>query len=77
MHIPKYLLRTIYFSIFNYHMIHTCHIWGQNKCKIQKISELQDKTIRMINFKQRNYPVAELCKNSRILKLSDYIYKTS
>ena len=73
MHIPKYLLRTIYFSIFNSHMIHTCHIWGQNKCKIQKISKLQDKTIRIINFKQKNYPVAELYKNSRILKLSDYI----
>ena len=54
-------------------MIYTCQIWGQNKCKIKKISELQDKAIRIINFKQKNYPVAELYKNSRILKLSDYI----
>ena len=72
-YVPKYLLRTIFFSIFNSHMIYTCQIWGQNKCKIKKISELQDKAIRIINFKQKNYPVAELYKNSRILKLSDYI----
>ena len=72
-YVPKYLLRTICFSIFNSHMIYTCQIWGQNKCKIKKISELQDKAIRIINFKHKNYPVAELYKNSRILKLSDYI----
>ena len=54
-------------------MIYTCQIWGQNKCKIKEISELQDKAIRIINFKQKNYPVAELYKSSRILKLSNYI----
>ena len=72
-YLPKYLLRTILFSIFNCHMIYTCQMWGQNKYKIKKIWELQDKAIRMINFKQKNYPVAELYKNSGILKLSDYI----
>ena len=46
---------------------------GQNKENL-RISELQDKAIRIINFfKPKNYPVAELYKNSRILKLSDYI----
>ena len=54
-------------------MRYTCPIWGQNKGKIKKISELQDKAKRIINFKPKNYPVAELYKNSRILKLSDYI----
>ena len=72
-YVPKYLLRTIYFSIFNSHMLYTCQIWGQNKGKIKKISELQDKPIRIINFKLKNYPVAELYKNSRILKHSDYM----
>ena len=54
-------------------MIYNCQIWGQNKSKIRKISELQDMAIRIINFQPKNYPVAELYKNSRILKLSDYI----
>ena len=72
-YVPKYLLRRIYFSIFNSHMLYTCQIWGQNKGKIKKISELQDKAIRIINFKLKNYPVAELYKNSRILKHSYYM----
>ena len=40
---------------------------GQNK------ENLRDKAARIINFKPKIYPVAELYKNSRILKLSDYI----
>ena len=66
-YVPKYLLRTIFFSIFNSHMIYTCQTWEQNKSKIKKISELQEKAIRMINFNQKSYPVAELSKSSRII----------
>ena len=40
---------------------------GQNK------ENLRDKAARIINFKPKSYPVAELYKSSRILKLSDYI----
>ena len=35
-YLPKYLLRAIFFSIFNCHMIYTCQMWGQNKYKIKK-----------------------------------------
>ena len=54
-------------------MIYICQVWGQNKDKIKKISELEDKAIWTINFKPKIYPVVEPYKNSRILKLSDYI----
>ena len=30
-YVPKFLLRTIYFSIFNSHLIYTCQVWGQKK----------------------------------------------
>ena len=40
---------------------------------VKKISELQDKAIRIINFKPKNYPVAELYKNNRNLKLTDFM----
>ena len=73
-YVPKYLLRTIYFSIFNSHLIYTCQVWGQNEAKIQQISELQDKALR-INFKPKNYPVSELYKSNEILK--HRLYKTS
>ena len=72
-YVPKYLLRTIYFSIFNSHMIYTCQAWGQNEAKIKQISELQDKALRIVNFKPKNHPVSELYKSNEILKLTDYI----
>ena len=54
-------------------MINTCQIWGQKENQIKKISELQDKALRIINFKPINHPVLELYKNNKILKLQDYI----
>ena len=54
-------------------MIYTCQVWGQNEAKIKKICELQDKTLRIINFKPKNHPVSELYKSNEILKLTDYI----
>ena len=30
-YVPKHLLRTIYHSIFNSHLIYACEIWGQNQ----------------------------------------------
>ena len=54
-------------------MIYTCQVWGQNEAKIKQISELQDKALRIINFKPKNYPVSELYKSNKILKLTDYI----
>ena len=72
-YVPKYLLRTIYFSIFNSHMIYTHQVWGQNEAKIKQISELQDKALKIINFKPKNHPVSELYKSNEILNLTDYI----
>ena len=72
-YVPKYLLRTIYYSIFNSHLIYTCQVWGQKENTIKKLSEIQDKAIRIINFKERNHPVNELYLDNKILKLHDYI----
>ena len=71
--VPKYLLSTIYFSIFNSHMIYNYQVREQNEAKIKQISELQDKALRIINFKPKNHPVPQLYKSNKILKLTDYI----
>ena len=34
---------------------------------------MQDKALRIINFKPKSYPVSELYKSNEILKLTDYI----
>ena len=62
---PNYLLRTIYFSIFNSHMIYTCQVWELKENQIKIISEIQTKPI--------NHLVLKVYKNSKILKLQDYI----
>ena len=54
-------------------MIYTFQVWGQKENQIKKTSELQDKALRIINFKPINHPVLELYKNNKILKLQDYI----
>ena len=71
-YVPKFLLRTIYFLIFNLHLIYTCQISGQNENTIKKLSEIQDKAIHIMSFKDKNYPTNELYYN-KILKIADYI----
>ena len=48
-YVPKYLLRTIYFSISNSHMIYTCQVWGQDEGKIKQVSKFQE-IILYLNF---------------------------
>ena len=72
-YVPKFILRTIYFSIFNLHLIYTCQIWGQKENTIKKLSEIQDIAIHIISFKDKNYPTNELYYNNKILKITDYI----
>ena len=72
-YVPKSLLKIIYFSLFNSHLICSCQIWGQREDLINKISTIQDKAIRIINFKPKNYPAGNLYQSNKILKLRDYI----
>ena len=71
--IQKLLLRKIYFSIFHSHLIYTCQIWARKENTIKKLSEIQDKAIGIISFKDKNYSTNELCYNNKILKIADYI----
>ena len=73
-YIPKFLLKTIYYSIFNSQLINACQVWGQNENCLKKLSTLQNKAIRIIKFKQQDFPVNELYYANWILKVKDYIY---
>ena len=73
-YIPKPLLRTIYYSLFNFHLIYTCQTWGQSKTELfKKIQKLQDKVVYIINFLPNTAPVSEIYKTTKILKLSYFI----
>ena len=48
-------------------------MWGQNKRYLEKLSTLQNKAIRIINFKQHDNSVGEQYNTNSILKIKDYI----
>ena len=72
--VPKFLSKTIYYSLFNSHLIYACPVWSKNKKFLEKLSTLQqDKAIRIINFKQYDYSVYELYHINGTLKIKEYI----
>ena len=38
---PKYLLKVLYYSLFNSHLIYASQIWGESKCdRFRKLVEI-------------------------------------
>ena len=72
-YVPKFLLNTLYYTMFQFHLIYSCQIWGQNNTILRKLEPLQNKALRIINFKNNEYTVNELYKTNKILRIADYI----
>ena len=72
---PKFLLKTIYYSIFNSHLIYGCEVWGknQNKALVYRLQKLQEKSVCFINFETNTNVVSQPLKDSNILKVTDFI----
>ena len=71
----KFLLKSIYYSIFNSHLIYACQIWGQknNSEKPHQLSKFQDKALHIIHFLSPQSPLDHIYHNENILKLRDFI----
>ena len=72
-YVNQKVLISIYHGIFASLLSYGCQIWGQNNNIHLKMKKLQDKAIRIINFKPLCYPVNTLYKNCEILKFKDNI----
>ena len=73
-YMPKYLLKTIYYSLFNSHLIYASQIWGQSKSDhFRKLVKLQEKALTIINFLPDATPLRDIYMNLKVLKLPDYI----
>ena len=72
-YIPKFILKTLYYALFNSHLIYVCQIWGQKEIMIRKRLDLKNKAMRIINFKTRDHPADALYHCNKILKITDYI----
>ena len=73
-------LLSIYHSIFGSHLRYACQVWGQSKTVcFSKIVSLQNRAIRMIHFRPRNffldvrYRSDILYLKSKILRFYDLI----
>ena len=57
--------------MFHSHLIYSCQIWGQNNTILRKFEPLQNKALRIINFKNNEYNANELYKTNKILRIAD------
>ena len=72
-YIPKCLLRTLYYALFNSHLIDACQIWEQKETMVRKLFQLQNKVIRIFNFITSDHPADTLYNCNKVLKITDYI----
>ena len=74
-YVPKYLFQTIYHSTFNSHLIQAWEIWEQNQknCYFKKLLHLQEKALRIIDFKPQTLLSECIFKENKILRISDFV----
>ena len=72
-HVPKCLPKALYYTILHSHLIYVCPMWGQSLNTLTKVQSLQNKALRVINFKANNHDFRDLYKNDQIIKISNCI----
>ena len=70
-HVNKYILRIIYFTIFDYHINYANLMWNQNLNAVSRIIILQKKALSIMNFQSRDSQWSPLFKSNHIMKLED------
>ena len=66
-------LLMIYYGIFSSILIYSSQIWGRTNAIVKRLQILQNKALRIINFKPRRASADPLFKECKILKLADNI----
>ena len=73
-YVSNNILTRIYYAIFFSRMVYGCQIWGQKgNANRNKISILQNKTLKRIHFKPNDEPTNQLYYQSNVLKFNDYV----
>ena len=61
----------VYHGIFSSLLLYGSQIWGQSNQSVSKMEKLQNKALRIINFKPLRYYVNSLYNKCEILKFGD------
>ena len=73
-YVPKDELLSIYHAIFSSHLTYNCQVWGiSNNSHVTKIEKLQNKALKIINFKDFRAPSMPIYAECELLKLTDII----
>ena len=73
-YVPKEILLNVYHAIFNSHLTYGSQVWGQaNNEQMKKLGILQNKALRIIDFKPPRESTNKLYIDSKILKHKDQI----
>ena len=68
------LLRAIYYAIFEPHQRCGSQLWGQAQTQVfQNIEKIQNKALRILNFKKPWEPIEQIYKESKTFKLKDIV----
>ena len=63
----------IYYGIFSSILVYGSQIWGQHNGVVRKLQILQNKALRIMNFRSCRTSATPLYKNCKILKITDNI----
>ena len=67
-------LRTVYFAIFHSYLHYGCQVWGQSKNTSTKKIAIQNKSLRIISFKDRNAATGPLYHEKKMIKFFDLTF---
>ena len=73
-YVPKKSLIAVYYAIFHSKLLYGCLVWFQTTAaNINKVTILQKKCVRIMNFSEYNCHTNDLFKGCQILKVNDII----
>ena len=62
------------YAIFESHLRYGCQLWGQTQTQVlQNIGKIQNKAVRIINFKSPWEPSEQIYQEYKIFKLNDNV----
>ena len=68
------LLRTIYYAIFEHHLRYGCQLLGQAQTQVlRNMEKIQNKTLRILNFKNPWEQIEQIYKEFKLFKLKDIV----
>ena len=71
-YVPKKELKSLYHALFASHLTYGLQVWGQEK-NLDMITKIQNRALRILNFRDFHADSSPLFRNENLLKLTDIV----